>query len=53
MAVFDLCGRRREVVELYNSHLHYLQHEAHALPEEETRIAYEQIISRSKAPVML
>ena len=53
MAVFDLCGRRREVVELYNSHLHYLQHEAHALPEEETRTAYEQIISRSKAPVML
>ena len=53
MAVFDLCGRRREVVELYNSHLHYLEHEVHALPEEKTRIAYEQIIGRSKAPVML
>ncbi len=53
MTVFDLCGRRREVVELYNSHLHYLEHELKGLPEAETRMAYERIINRSKSTVML
>lgn len=53
MTVFDLCGRRREVVELYNSHLHYLEHELKGLPEAETRMAYERIINRSKSMVML
>ncbi len=53
MTVFDLCGRRREVVELYNSHLHYLEHELKGLPEVETRMAYEKIVQRSKYAVLL
>lgn len=53
MTVFDLSGRRREVVELYNSHLHYLERELNTLPEEETREAYDRIINRAKRAVML
>lgn len=53
MTVFDLNGRRREVVELYNSHLHYLERELNTLPEEETREAYDRIINRAKRAVML
>lgn len=53
MHVYDKGGRRREVVELYTSHLHYLEHELNAVPEEETRLAYESIISRAKVSEML
>lgn len=53
MRVYDLSGRRREVVELYNSHAHYLEQQLHALPEEETRLAYESIVGRMKERVML
>ena len=53
MRIYDLSGRRREVVELYNSHLHILESQLKALPEEETRLLYESIIAKSKANVML
>lgn len=53
MRIYDLSGRRREVVELYNSHLHVLESQLKALPEEETRLLYESIIAKSKARVML
>ena len=49
MKVFDLSGRRKEVVELYNSHLHDLERQAKGLPEPETRELYEQIINQSRA----
>ena len=48
MSVFDLCGRHREIVELYNSHLHYLQREVNDVPEPETRAMYERIIGRKQ-----
>ncbi len=53
MDVYDKSGRRREVVELYASHLHYLEHELHSVPEEATRLAYESIITRAKAAEIL
>lgn len=53
MRIYDLSGRRREVVELYNSHLHVLESQVHALPEEETRLLYESIINKSKFSVLL
>lgn len=48
MRIYDRAGRRREVVELYNSHLHYLRHELKMLPEEETRLAYESIVGKAE-----
>ncbi len=53
MTVFDQCGRRREVVELYNSHLHYLERELSTLPEQETREAYDRIINQTRRVAML
>lgn len=53
MSVYDLCGRRRELVELYNGHLHYLKNELGAVPEPETRAAYERIVDRSRKAVMM
>lgn len=53
MRVFDLLGRQREVVELYNSHLYYLEHELHAAPDNETRRAYEEIIEKNKQVAMM
>lgn len=44
MHIYDKGGRRREVVELYNSHVHVLEQELHSLPERETQMAYEAII---------
>lgn len=49
MRVYDLCGRRREVVTLYQGHLHVLEAESHHIPEPETRRLYEEIISRSRS----
>lgn len=48
MTVYDLGGRRREVVELYTSHLNVLENEVHGLPDPETRKSYESIIERVK-----
>lgn len=48
MRVYDLTGRRREVVDLYNGHLHLLAQETNQLPEPETRQLYDDIISRSR-----
>ena len=48
MMVYDLGGRRREVVELYTSHLNVLEREAQSLPDPETRKSYEAIIDRVK-----
>lgn len=47
MRVYDLTGRRREVVELYSGHVHVLEQELHALPERETQLLYESIIQRA------
>lgn len=49
MRVFDLAGRRREVVELYNGHLHDLEAQARGLPEPETRELYEDLIGQRRA----
>lgn len=48
MRVYDMEGRRREVVDLYNGHLHYLEHELRTIPEAETRELYEQIVHRAR-----
>lgn len=53
MTVYDRCGRRREIVELYNGHLHFLQHELQDFPEEETREMYERIINRQQRVAMI
>lgn len=53
MRVFDLAGRRREVVELYNSHLYYLEHELHAAPDNETRRIYEEIMGTGLKAAMM
>lgn len=47
MRIYDMTGRRREVVELYTSHMHVLEQELHALPERETQLLYESIIQRA------
>ena len=44
MRVYDLCGRRREIVELYNSHLLYLRRELNTEPELATREMYDRIV---------
>ena len=53
MTVYSLNGRRREVVELYGSHLYYLRHELHMEPENETRLLYENIIGEAKVNEMI
>ena len=53
MRIYDKTGRRREIVELYNSHLHLLEQELGSIPEEETRMTYESIIGRSGMQTML
>ncbi|MDY2777382.1 MAG: BTAD domain-containing putative transcriptional regulator [Collinsella sp.] len=53
MRVMGLEGRRREVVELYNSHLYYLKHELNSEPEDETRELYRSIIEGMQGKVML
>ena len=53
MHIYDRAGRRREVVELYNGHLHYLNRQLKALPEEETRLAYESIIGKTDMRAMM
>ena len=53
MRISDKTGRRREIVELYNRHLHLLEQELGSIPEEETRMTYESIIGRSGMQTML
>lgn len=53
MRIYDKTGRRREIVELYNNHLHLLEQELGSIPEEETRLTYESIIGRAGSPKML
>ncbi|MDY4041399.1 MAG: BTAD domain-containing putative transcriptional regulator [Collinsella sp.] len=51
MRALDSAGRRREVVNLYSSHLYYLRHELeddlNREPEAETRRLYEEIVDGS------
>ena len=44
MRVYAACGRKREVVEIYNSHIYYLRDALLSTPEEETRDLYESIV---------
>ncbi len=53
MRVLDLQGRRREIVELYNGHLHYLSKELNLYPEKETRELYERIVGSTMDREML
>lgn len=53
MRIYDMSGRRREVVELYSGHLDRLERELKTIPEEETRIAYETIIAKSKMSALM
>ena len=53
MHIYDKGGRRREVVELYNSHVHVLEQELHSLPERETQMAYEAIIHGDREAELL
>lgn len=53
MHIFDRSGRRREIVEMYNSHLHYLQEVVHGVPEDETRLAYESIMGTNHLASMM
>lgn len=46
MRVYDLAGRRRDIVEIYNGHLHYLNAQLDSYPEPETRALYERIVGR-------
>lgn len=45
MRVYELGGRRREVVELYRAHLERLKRQERAIPEPKTRALYDQIVS--------
>lgn len=53
MKVFGLCGRRREVAELYGSHLFYLRNELRAEPEPETRRTYEAVLAQAGGVPMI
>lgn len=46
MRIYDLAGRRRDIVEIYNGHLHYLNEQFGGLPEPETRKLYERIVGQ-------
>ncbi len=46
MRVYDLAGRRHEVLDVYSAHLTTLEHEARGYPEQETQQLYEEIIGR-------
>lgn len=53
MTVMDREGRRREIVELYQSHLHYVRQELHAQPERETQELYAKIIKENEDRVLI
>lgn len=53
MRIYDRSGRRREIVEMYNAHLHYLKEVVHGVPEDETRLTYESIMGNDQLPPMM
>lgn len=53
MRIYDRCGRRREIVEMYNAHLHYLKQVANTVPEDETRLAYESIMGKGNLEMVM
>ena len=44
MRVYGAAGRRRDVVELYSSHMHHLREQVQGVPEPETRRLYERLV---------
>lgn len=53
MHIYSRSGRRREIVEMYNAHLHYLKEVADGVPEDETRLAYESIMKENPFDSMM
>ena len=53
MKVLDMSGRRRELVQLYESHLYYLEHELDMEPEKETKELYRKLIDRTNSHAYL
>lgn len=53
MRVFALCGRKREAVELYGTHLGHLGGGPHGGPDEETRRVYEEITGERGCRILL
>lgn len=52
MRIYDMSGRRREVVELYRGHREHLSAMCKAAPEEETRLLYEGIMEKTRLSVV-
>lgn len=52
MRIYDMSGRRREVVELYQGHREHLGATCKAVPEEETRLLYEGIMEKTSLSVV-
>ncbi len=48
MRVYHASGRRREVVDIYQGHLHLLEQQAQVMPEPETRQLYAELIASSR-----
>lgn len=48
MRVYHASGRRREVVDIYQGHLHLLEQQAQVMPEPETRQLYAELIQSSR-----
>lgn len=44
MRVYGAAGRRRDIVELYSGHMHYLREQVNGVPEPETRRLYERLV---------
>lgn len=53
MRTYEMSGRRNDVVNMYQSHLHFLDSTIKNAPEPETQRTYEQIIERAKTVEML
>lgn len=53
MTVYAASGRRREIVEMYQSHLHFLSTTLHTVPEDETRALYEELVQEAKQQAFL
>lgn len=48
MRVYELGGRRRELIDLYNGYLSYLQEHAKGVPDPETRALFEELVGRQR-----
>ena len=53
MRVYARDGRRRELVELYESHLQFLADETHGLPEPETQALYNELVREMRSKGMM